>query len=148
MGNLNTCEEPPDGIDHWADSVHTFKMRTTGTTHSTVRLSKVIHSVVSIWSKWRRHAAGTISDPIDPMKLLMEANELDIAFQTWEEENLPHNWKFQVLENRASIWGAYDTKWVDMLLKSEGAPKEVHVYDSIKIMYLLLARQHVMSADT
>ncbi|KAF2809759.1 uncharacterized protein BDZ99DRAFT_571519 [Mytilinidion resinicola] len=138
MGNLNTCEEPPAGLDHWADSVHTYKMRITGITHSTIRLSKVIHSVVSIWSKWRRHVAmpaGTSSHSIDPLQLLMEANELDIAFQTWEEENLPDDWKFQILENRASIYGQYDTKWVDMLLKSEGAPLEVHVYDSLKIIF-------------
>jgi hypothetical protein len=132
---LNAYEEPPEFLDHYADVVHSLKA---SLSQPAINLTKIIHKTVSIWAKWKRYTAspaGTTSNIIDPVELLLEANELEVEFQAWEKGNLPATWKFQVFEISASTYGNYDPKWVDMILTSDGAPQAFHVYSNLKIAF-------------
>ncbi|KAH8695881.1 hypothetical protein GQ44DRAFT_779614 [Phaeosphaeriaceae sp. PMI808] len=91
---------------------------------SIIRLMRRAAQLHALW-----HNSDTSYD--NPQDLLYNALDLNTQFGQWETE-LPPAWICSKQDNTSEAQLKYSSTWQESVLKSRGAPKEIHTFSSFR----------------
>ncbi|KAL6703239.1 hypothetical protein ACN47E_010101 [Coniothyrium glycines] len=134
LGNIQSAKRPPIPIQ---DVVKVENFLPSLYANSNVNIVRLIWREAMLHARW--HEIKQNTNPPTARQALQEllqiALELDGDFQAWEA-SLPLAWQFQSERNTLEARTKYETKWQNLVLNCNGAPRDIHSYPNLKRVWI------------
>ncbi|KAF2849023.1 hypothetical protein T440DRAFT_469769 [Plenodomus tracheiphilus IPT5] len=130
LGNLQAAKHPPLPIK---DVVAVENYLSSLYTNFTVYVVRLIWREAKVHAQWHdiKRNSTLPTSRADLQDLLQSALDLDAAFQAWEAD-VPPAWRYHMEPNTPEARSRFESKWQDLVLTSNGAPPEIHLYPNLK----------------
>lgn len=94
---------------------------------------RLIWAEAQLHAQWREVKQSEMppANRTDLLQLLQSVLDLDARYQTWEQ-TFSSGWNFETEPNTPEVRSRYSYKWQELVLKSRGAPTEIHTYSNLK----------------
>ncbi|KAF2018116.1 hypothetical protein BU24DRAFT_165037 [Aaosphaeria arxii CBS 175.79] len=104
---------------------------------SGIDLMNLIHNVTSLHAQWHLIKASPSPPQIrqELVDILRQGLDLDAELQIWETR-IPRSLRYDSKPNLPETRGAYDRKWINLMLSSSGAPNEIHSFPSLRRAFI------------